>query len=91
MVFRPITKFGPIILITKRLTKFDKILDANFITTDPNSIDFKINNPFFIPNPADEAFEVLKITNMIVKKIYFFNELRWYEVLLKKVNMMIEK
>ena len=69
----PITKFGPdYINNKKRLTKFDKILDANFITTDPNSIDFKINNPFFIPNPADEAFEVLNNYKYDCEKDLFF-------------------
>ena len=69
----PITKFGPdYINNKKRLTKFDKILDANFITTDPNSIDFKINNPFFIPNPADEAFEVLDNYKYDCEKDLFF-------------------
>ena len=80
-----------VILITKRDIKFDKILDANFITTDPNSIDFKINNPFFIPNPADEAFEVLNNYKYDCEKIYFRNGPMYIEVLLKKVNMMIEK
>ncbi len=27
------------------------LIDATFLTTDPNSIDFKIKNSFFIPNP----------------------------------------
>ncbi|MDC3184488.1 glycosyltransferase [Candidatus Pelagibacter sp.] len=57
----PISKNGPDYLNNKkRLLKFADILDANFITTDPNTIDFKIKNSFFIPNPADESFETLK-------------------------------
>ena len=35
-------------------------MDANFITTDPNSLNFKLKNSFFIPNPADPAFETLE-------------------------------
>jgi len=42
----------------------DKVdyMDANFITTAPSALDFinKKNNVFFIPNPSDESFEVLK-------------------------------
>ena len=42
----------------------DKVdyMDANFITTAPAALDFvnKKNNVFFIPNPSDESFEVLK-------------------------------
>ena len=34
-------------------------MDANFITTDPNSLGFKLKNSFFIPNPADPSFETL--------------------------------
>lgn len=35
-------------------------MDSSFITTDPKSIDFKIDNSFYIPNPADKSFETLK-------------------------------
>ncbi len=69
----PVTKFGPdYINNKKRLIKFDRILDANFITTDPYSIDFKIKNPFFIPNPADEAFETLDNYKYDCEKDLFF-------------------
>ncbi len=57
----PITKYGPDYTNNKnRLLKFEKFIDASFITTDPKSIDFNLNNAFFMPNPADESFEVLK-------------------------------
>ncbi len=57
----PITKFGPDYENNKkRLLKSNKFIDSYFLTTDPKSIDFKVNNSFFIPNPADEAFETLK-------------------------------
>ena len=57
----PISKFGPDYINNKnRLLKFANYTDANFITTDPKSIDFKINNTFFIPNPADKSFETMK-------------------------------
>ena len=57
----PITKFGPDYANNKnRLLKCEQFIDASFITTDPKSIDFNINNSHFIPNPVDESFEILK-------------------------------
>ena len=57
----PITKLGPdYINNKKRLLKFEGIIDASFTTTDPKSLDFKIDNAFYIPNPADKSFETLK-------------------------------
>ena len=43
------------------LTKLE-YMDANFITTSPSVLDFLRNKDkiFFIPNPADESFEILK-------------------------------
>ena len=56
----PISKFGPDYKNNKkRLLKFENFTEANFITTDPKSIDFKYENSFFIPNPADKSFETL--------------------------------
>ena len=57
----PLSKHGPDYLNNKkRLLKFSKLLDSNFITTDPKSIDFSLNNSFYIPNPADKSFEILE-------------------------------
>ncbi len=57
----PVSKLGPDYIKNKnRFNKFEKIIDSSFITTDPNSIDFKTKNTYFIPNPADEAFETLE-------------------------------
>ena len=57
----PITKSGPDYENNKnRLLKCEEFIDASFITTDPKSIDFNVNNSYFIPNPADESFETLK-------------------------------
>jgi len=57
----PVIKFGPDYDRNKRriLDKVD-CLDASFITTNPTSIKFKIENSFFIPNPADISFETLE-------------------------------
>ena len=57
----PLSKFGPdFIKNKKRLLKNINFVDANFLTTDPNSIEFKIKNSYFIPNPADKSFETLE-------------------------------
>ena len=57
----PISKLGPdYINNRKRLLKFKNFMDSSFITTDPKSIDFKTDNSFYIPNPADKSFETLK-------------------------------
>ena len=57
----PVSKFGPDFIKNKnRLLKNIKFIDANFLTTDPNSIEFKIKNSYFIPNPADTSFETLE-------------------------------
>ena len=56
----PLSKYGPDHLNNKKrvLDKID-ILDATFLTTDPNSINFHIPNSFFMPNPCDRSFEIL--------------------------------
>ena len=56
----PLSKLGPDFNKNKkRILDKDKILDASFLTTEPNSLPFKIHNPFFIPNPCDKSFEIL--------------------------------
>ena len=42
-----------------RLTDKSKYIDTSFITTDPDSLNFRSRNTFFIPNPADPSFEIL--------------------------------
>ncbi len=57
----PVSKFGPDFDKNKnRLLKNVEFIDANFLTTDPNSLKFKIKNSYFIPNPADKSFETLE-------------------------------
>ena len=69
----PITKYGPDYVNNKnRLLKSEKIIDASFITTNPKSIDFNLNNSYFIPNPADESFETLKNYEENPKNDLFF-------------------
>tara|TARA_B100001063_G_C16686124_1_gene514436 strand:- start:31 stop:1191 length:1161 start_codon:yes stop_codon:yes gene_type:complete len=56
----PLSKFGPDHKTNKEriLDKID-ILDSSFLTTDPNSLSFKLKNSYFMPNPCDESFETL--------------------------------
>ncbi len=56
----PVTKNGPDYSRNKeRITTKADICDYNFLTTSPKALEFKLNNAFFIPNPCDEAFEIL--------------------------------
>tara|TARA_Y100000741_G_scaffold94394_1_gene70124 strand:+ start:73 stop:1839 length:1767 start_codon:yes stop_codon:yes gene_type:complete len=57
----PLSKHGPDHLInTKRILDKIQFIDSTFLTTDPNSLSINIPNSFFIPNPADKTFEILK-------------------------------
>ena len=56
----PLSKFGPDhINNKKRVLDKIEIIDKTFLTTDPKSLPFKLDNSFFIPNPCDESFEIL--------------------------------
>ena len=68
----PLSRYGPDYTSNKRrILDKNLLIDATFLTTDPNSIDFKIKNSFFIPNPCDLSFEILENYKKIVKMIYF--------------------
>ena len=56
----PLSKFGPDHENNKKrvINKID-IIDNTFLTTNPNSLSFKLKNSFFMPNPCDQAFEIL--------------------------------
>jgi glycosyltransferase involved in cell wall biosynthesis len=59
--------------ITNKKRFLDKIniMDANFCTTEPKSLNFKNNYPvYFMPNPVDESFEILHN----YKKKFFNND-----------------
>ena len=60
----PLGKKGPDYEKNK-LRILDKVnsIDATFITTDPNSLDFNIDNSFYIPNPCDISLDNLKNFN----------------------------
>ncbi len=69
----PLIKNGPDYKKNKkRITKFDSILDATFITTHPDALRFKIKKPHFIPNPCDKSFETLDNSKLNTKKDLFF-------------------
>ena len=56
----PVTKHGPDYNSNKnRFLKFVDHADANFITTDPYSLDFNVINTYYMPNPSDRSFETL--------------------------------
>jgi len=57
----PIGKKGPDYLKnTKRIQDKINLMDATFLTTSPDILNKKINNSYFIPNPCDHSFEILK-------------------------------
>ena len=69
----PVSQFGPDFLKNKsRILDKSKILDTNFLTTDPNSLSFNIKNSFFMPNPCDHSFEVLENYNKNSDNDIFF-------------------
>jgi glycosyltransferase involved in cell wall biosynthesis len=56
----PVSKFGPDYDNNKkRILKKSGLVDTTFLTTDPHSLDFKIKNSFYMPNPCDSSFEIL--------------------------------
>ncbi len=60
----PISKGGPDYQKNKeRIQNKDNICDSTFITTSPDVIDFKIKNPFYMPNPCDKSLDYLSNYN----------------------------
>ncbi len=69
----PVSQFGPDFIKNKnRILDKSKILDTNFLTTDPKSLSFNIKNSFFMPNPCDHSFEVLENYNKNSDNDIFF-------------------
>ena len=57
----PLSKFGPDHKSnSKRISEKLEFIDKTFLTTDPKSVPFKIENSLFIPNPCDKSFEILE-------------------------------
>ena len=60
----PLSTKGPDFLNNKnRILDKIEFLDNTFLTTDPESLSFKIKNSNFIPNPCDTSFEILSNYN----------------------------
>jgi glycosyltransferase involved in cell wall biosynthesis len=69
----PVSKNGPDFHNNKkRIIDKDNLIDATFLTTHPDSLDFKLNNAFYIPNPCDESFEILENYNNHCENDLFF-------------------
>ena len=67
----PLSKFGPDHENnSKRILDKIDFMDSTFLTTDPNSLDINLKNSFFIPNPADKAFETLDNYKKIVHLMF---------------------
>ena len=55
-----------------RILNKSEYIDASFLTSDPNDLDFKIRNSYYIPNPSDSSFETLKNYNNNCENDVFF-------------------
>ncbi len=69
----PLSRHGPDYSNNRKrvLDKID-LIDATFLTSDPNSLDFNIKNSYFIPNPADSSFEILNNSKKNLDNDVFF-------------------
>ena len=57
----PLSKGGPdYIKNNKRILDKVNYIDATFLTSCPSTLTNKINNSYFMPNPSDQSFEILK-------------------------------
>ncbi len=69
----PVGRFGPDYLNNKnRILHKHDLIDSTFLTTDPRSLDFKINNSYYLPNPCDASFEILENYNKVCDNDLFF-------------------
>jgi len=57
----PVGKKGPdYIKNNKRILDKIKFIDSTFLTSSPSALSENIKNSYFMPNPSDESFEILK-------------------------------
>ena len=69
----PVGRHGPDYANNKsRILGKQDFIDTTFITTDPKSLDFKVNSSFYLPNPCDASFEILENYNKICDNDLFF-------------------
>jgi len=98
----PLGKNGPDhIKNTKRVNDKKEFIDKTFLTTDPDSLSYKIKDSYFIPNPCDHSFETLKnFENKCEYDIFFAMSHGVHRGALKKgktdnreifINRLIEK
>ena len=60
----PVSKYSPDYKRNRnRIIEKSNICDFNFLTTSPTALDFNLKNANYIPNPCDEAFEILSNYN----------------------------
>ena len=60
----PLSKKGPDYAKNKsRILDKNRICDTSFITTHPETLDFNINNAFYMPNPCDKSLDSLENFN----------------------------
>ncbi len=69
----PVGRHGPDYVSNKnRILEKHNYIDTTFITTNPKSLDFNVNNSFYLPNPCDESFEILENYNKVCDNDLFF-------------------
>jgi hypothetical protein len=69
----PIGKYGPDYTNNKkRILEKKDFIDTSFLTTDPKSLNFRIDNSHYIPNPCDTSFEILNNYNKNCDNDLFF-------------------
>ena len=69
----PVGRYGPDYANNKsRILEKQDFIDTTFITTDPKSLDFKVDNSFYLPNPCDASFEILENYNKVCDNDLFF-------------------
>ena len=69
----PLGKQGPDYLKNnKRIHDKENFIDASFLTSDPNILKKKIDNSYFMPNPSDHSFEILKNYENFCQNDVFF-------------------
>ena len=57
----PLGKNGPDYLKnSKRILDKEQCMDTSFLTTDPKALDLRLKDSYYMPNPCDESFEILK-------------------------------
>jgi len=69
----PLSKSGPDYQKNNsRISEKLQFMDTTFLTSCPSTLTKKINNAYFMPNPSDQSFEILKnYENSCSKDVFF--------------------